>query len=169
MVSCFLATCPQSHRRPRDLVRRRWAHLVSEATPVWAVLVDDRPAIVAPADDRLVVVCGGMRAVDWTVGFGQITEVSSARSVVYVGDDDGHCYDFTFLDSQAAVRAALLIEQRRAAARGTAVGSADRGAIERWEGWRAMEPVGPGDADQVDFGRPVRPEPPTDESAAERD
>src|SRR3954470_1365628 len=112
MVSCFLATCPQSHRRPRDLVRRHWAHLVSEVAPVWAVLVDDRPAIVAPAGDRLVVVCGGMRAVDWTVGFGQITEVSSARSVVYVVDHDGHCYDFTFLDSDDAVRAALLIEQR---------------------------------------------------------
>jgi uncharacterized protein YbjQ (UPF0145 family) len=157
MVSCFLSTCPQSHRRPRDLVRRNWSHLVSEVTPVWAVLVDDRPAVVAPADDRLVVVCGGMRAVDWTVGFGQITEVSSARSVVYVVDDDGHCYDFTFLDSGDAVRAAVLIEQRRTAARGTgdgAVGGPDVGAIERWEGWRAMEPVGQGDADQVDFGRP---------------
>src|SRR3954451_12686923 len=118
MVSCFLSTCPQSHRRPRDLVRRHWSHLVTEAMPVWAVLVDDRPAVVAPADDRLVVVCGGLRAVDWTVGFGKITEVSSARSVVYVVDDDGHCYDFTFLDSDDAVRAALLIEQRRAAARG---------------------------------------------------
>src|SRR5262245_21445853 len=141
MVSCFLATCPQSHRRPRDLVRRHWSHLVSEVTPVWAVLVDDRPAIVAPADDRLVVVCGGMRAVGWTVGFGQTTEVSSARSVGYVVDDDGHCYDFTFLDSGDAVRAALLIEQRRAIARGTgsAVGGPpDVGAIERWEGWRAM-------------------------------
>src|ERR1700755_2587616 len=123
MVSCFLATCPQSHRRSRDLVRRHWSHLVSEVTPVWAVLVDDRPAIVAPTDDRLVVVCGGMRAVDWTIGFGQITEVSSARSVVFVVDDDGHCYDFTFLDGGDAGRAALLIEQRRTAARGAGDGA----------------------------------------------
>jgi hypothetical protein len=167
MVSCFLSTCPQSHRRPRDLVRRHWSHLVTEAMPVWAVLVDDRPAIVAPADDRLVVVCGGLRAVDWTVGFGQITEVSSARSVVYVVDDAGHCYDFTFLDSGDAVRATRLIDQRRTAARGTAeaagAAGADRDVIDRWEGWRAMEPVGQGDAEQIDVGRGGNPPDPAGE------
>jgi hypothetical protein len=149
MVSCFLATCPQSHRRPRDLVRRHWSHLVSEATPLWTVLVDDRPAIVAPADDRLVVVCGGLRAVDWTIQFGQVTEASSARSVVYVVDDDGHCYDFTFLESGDALRAAQLIDQRRATARGAAQETGER-TVARWEGWRAMEPMGQGDPEQVD-------------------
>jgi putative heavy-metal-binding protein len=122
MVSCYLSTCPQSHRRPRDAVRERWAHLVSEWSPVWAVLVDDRPAIVAPAAGRLLVAAAGRT--DHTIGFDQVTDVSAVRSVVHVMDRGGNRYDFAFSDGGDAVRAAKLIDQMRAVAGGRRTGEA---------------------------------------------
>ncbi|MCO1657175.1 heavy metal-binding domain-containing protein [Pseudonocardia humida] len=116
MSSCYLSTCPQSHRRPRDAMRENWSDLVSEWTPVWAVLVDDRPAIVALTRSELVVTSAAPERPAHTIGFDQVTDVSAVRSVVHIMDRGGNCYDFTFSDGGDAVRAAKVIEEVRAAA-----------------------------------------------------
>jgi len=116
MSSCYLSTCPQSHRRPRDAMRENWSDLVSEWTPVWAVHVDDRPAVVALAPTELVVTGAAPEHRAHTIGFDQVADVSAVRSVVHIMDRGGNCFDFTFSDGGDAVRAAKVIEEMRAAA-----------------------------------------------------
>ena len=116
MASCYLSSCPQGHHRLRDVVRVRWAHLVSEWSPVWAVLVDDRPAIVAATREHLVVVDGDRVSDGRAIRFGQVVEVTAARSVVHLAVADGHRWAFGFGAADAATEAAQVIAEGRAGA-----------------------------------------------------
>jgi uncharacterized protein YbjQ (UPF0145 family) len=113
MGSCYLSTCPQSHHRLRDALRGRWSWLVSEWSPLWAVSVGGRPAIVAPTSEHLVVVGGGLRD-PRTIRFEHVTEATAADSVVHLAYGDGYSYALAFADAQDAVTVARLITERRA-------------------------------------------------------
>jgi uncharacterized protein YbjQ (UPF0145 family) len=84
MAPRTLGTASDTRRRAYEILRKRWHHLVSEGTEVFAAEIDRRKALVALARDRFVIVTTGLTGREESVPYASITGIEATGRTVEI-------------------------------------------------------------------------------------
>jgi uncharacterized protein YbjQ (UPF0145 family) len=136
MAPRTLGTASDTRRRAYEILRKRWHHLVSEGTEVFAAEIDRRKALVALARDRFVIVTTGLTGREESVPYASITGIEATGRTVEIVRIP-RTSQITVESAEDAARLTAELERARVAGGARAAAAADTlttaaGALESW-------------------------------------
>lgn len=106
MAAYTIGTLPDSHRRARDILRKRWSKHANDDSTAWTALSGDKPTVLAVGEEALIVVTPGMTGAEYPIAYSSVADVSVDGSRFSVVLTPGHhLYEFRLepLDAQAVL------------------------------------------------------------------
>jgi uncharacterized protein YbjQ (UPF0145 family) len=103
MMAYTVGTLPDSHKRARDILRKRWSKVIDDTSTAWTALSGAKPTVLAVGADALAVVTPGLAGAEYAISYSSVEDVSvDGRRLVLVIAPGHHLYEFLLDDPRDA-------------------------------------------------------------------
>ena len=81
---------PETHRRAREVLLKRWSADVDESSPTWLVTIGGKKSVVTIGKTCIVVVTPGLTGSEYKIAFDRVRRGDAEAAYVGLADSVGH-------------------------------------------------------------------------------
>ncbi|MER5670952.1 heavy metal-binding domain-containing protein [Pseudonocardia alni] len=90
MPEYSVQTLPETHRRAREVLLKRWSADVDESSPTWLVTIGGKKSVVTIGKTCIVVVTPGLTGSEYKIAFDRVRRGDAEAAYVGLADSVGH-------------------------------------------------------------------------------